>query len=122
MAVRKPVFGAVVLTLAVIAATPLLRSAHTKEAVPAQVFVVNTGDGTVSVVDIPTMKTAQTHNVGPRPYRIAITKDGKTVEKSDMSTKKERKTFTITFDGPDAMTMTDVGGKPQPVKFKRKKK
>jgi hypothetical protein len=37
------------------------------------------------------------------------------------STKKERKTFTITFDGPDAMTMTEVGDKPDPMKFKRKK-
>jgi hypothetical protein len=51
----------------------------------------------------------------------ATTKDGKTVEKSDKSTKKERKTFTITFDGPDAMTMTDAAEKPRPMKFKRKK-
>jgi hypothetical protein len=51
----------------------------------------------------------------------ATTKDGKTVEKSEQSTKKERKTFTITFDGPDAMTMTEVGDKPDPMKFKRKK-
>jgi hypothetical protein len=49
------------------------------------------------------------------------TKDGKTVQKSEESVKKERKTFTITFDGPDAMTMTDVGDKPDPMKFKRKK-
>lgn len=46
---------------------------------PAQVFVVNTGDGTVSQVDLATMKTLQTHKVGPRPYGIAISKDGKTV-------------------------------------------
>ena len=51
----------------------------------------------------------------------ATTKDGKTVQKSEESKKKERKTFTITFDGPDAMTMTEVGGKPDPMKFKRKK-
>jgi hypothetical protein len=51
----------------------------------------------------------------------ATTKDGKTVEKSQESTKKERKTFTITFDGPDAMTMADTGDKPLPMKFKRKK-
>ncbi len=46
--------------------------------VPSQVCVVNTGDGTVSLVDIPTVKTIQTHKVGTRPYGIAITKDGKT--------------------------------------------
>jgi hypothetical protein len=51
----------------------------------------------------------------------ATTKDGKTVQKSEESIKKERKTFTITFDGPDAMTMTDAGDKQQPMKFKRKK-
>jgi YVTN family beta-propeller protein len=44
-----------------------------------QVYVVNTGDGTVSLVDISAIKTIQTHKVGPRPYGIAITQDGKTV-------------------------------------------
>jgi hypothetical protein len=51
----------------------------------------------------------------------ATTKDGKTVQKSEESMKKERKTFTITFDGPDAMTMSDVGDKQKPMQFKRKK-
>jgi DNA-binding beta-propeller fold protein YncE len=46
---------------------------------PSQVFAVNTGDGSISLVDIPAMKTVQTHKVGPRPYGIAISKDGKTV-------------------------------------------
>jgi hypothetical protein len=51
----------------------------------------------------------------------ATTKEGKTVEKTQETKKKERKTFTVTFDGPDAMTMTDVDDKPLPMKFKRKK-
>jgi hypothetical protein len=49
------------------------------------------------------------------------TEKGKTVEKTEEGVKKERKTFTITFDGPDVITMTDVDDKPQPMKLKRKK-
>ena len=48
-------------------------------------------------------------------------KDGKKKEKDEFRLRKEQKTFTITFDGPDAITMTDVGDKPQPTKLKRKK-
>src|SRR5689334_13841517 len=47
--------------------------------VPKQVFVVNTGDGTVSLVDLGTMKEIEKHKVGPRPYGIAVSQDGKTV-------------------------------------------
>lgn len=46
---------------------------------PRQAFVVNTGDGTVAQVDLAAMKTLETHKVGPRPYGIAVSKDGKTV-------------------------------------------
>ena len=46
---------------------------------------------------------------------------GKRTDKSEGTVKKEQKTFTITFDGPDALTMTDVGDKPQPMKLNRKK-
>lgn len=46
---------------------------------PSRVFVVNTGDGTVSLVDIPGMKEIERHKVGPRPYGIAVSQDGKTV-------------------------------------------
>jgi hypothetical protein len=49
------------------------------------------------------------------------TEKGKTVEKTKEGVKKEKKTFKITFDGPDAITMTDVDDKPQPLKLKRKK-
>jgi hypothetical protein len=50
-----------------------------KDAAPKQVFVVNTGEGSVSLVDLVTMKELQRHKVGPRPYGIAISRDGKTV-------------------------------------------
>jgi DNA-binding beta-propeller fold protein YncE len=46
---------------------------------PKRVFVVNTGDGTVSLVDIPSMQEIERHKVGPRPYGIAVSQDGKTV-------------------------------------------
>jgi len=46
---------------------------------PTRVFVVNTGDGTVSLVDIPGMKEIERHKVGPRPYGIAVSQDGKKV-------------------------------------------
>lgn len=46
---------------------------------PSKVLVVNTGDGTVSMVDLTTMKEVAKHNVGPRPYGIAVSSDGKTV-------------------------------------------
>jgi YVTN family beta-propeller protein len=46
---------------------------------PKQVFVVNTGDGTVSLVDLKTMKEVERYKVGSRPYGIAVSRDGKIV-------------------------------------------
>jgi YVTN family beta-propeller protein len=46
---------------------------------PSQVLAVNTGDGTLSVVDLATMKEIRQHKVGNRPYGIAVSRDGKTV-------------------------------------------
>jgi DNA-binding beta-propeller fold protein YncE len=48
-------------------------------AAPSQVLVVNTQDASVSLVDLTTMKEVARHPVGPRPYGIAVTRDGKTV-------------------------------------------
>lgn len=52
-------------------------------AVPAalaqKVFVVNTQDSSVSLVDLGAMKELQRFPVGPRPYGIAVTPDGATV-------------------------------------------
>src|SRR6266566_3077804 len=47
--------------------------------VPTKVFVVNTGEGSVSLVDLTTMKEIERYKVGPRPYGIAVSQDGKTV-------------------------------------------
>jgi YVTN family beta-propeller protein len=44
-----------------------------------QVLVVNTQDASVSLVDLATMKEIKRFPVGPRPYGIAVTRDGKTV-------------------------------------------
>jgi YVTN family beta-propeller protein len=46
---------------------------------PKQVFVVNTGDASVSLVDLATMNEVSRHPVGPRPYGIAVMRDGKSV-------------------------------------------
>jgi YVTN family beta-propeller protein len=46
---------------------------------PTKVIVVNTKDASVSLVDIPTMKETKRISVGPRPYGVAVSQDGKTV-------------------------------------------
>lgn len=46
---------------------------------PRDVLVVNTGDGSVSRVDLQAMKETARHPVGPRPYGIAVTRDGRTI-------------------------------------------
>src|SRR5437660_7917567 len=48
-------------------------------ATPKQVFVVNTGDASVSLVDLASMKEVKSWKVGPRPYGIAVSQDGTTV-------------------------------------------
>jgi YVTN family beta-propeller protein len=66
-----------VLAAAVLLGTSPAR-ADEKAAAPKQAFVVNTGDGTVSLVDLEKMKEVKKHKAGPRPYGIAVTRDGKT--------------------------------------------
>ena len=56
-----------------------LASALPAEAQPREVFVVNTQDASVSRVDLSALKEVGRFPVGPRPYGIAVTKDGKTV-------------------------------------------
>lgn len=48
-------------------------------AVPTKAFVVNTGNASVSLVDLTKMKEVERWKVGPRPYGIAVSADGKTV-------------------------------------------
>lgn len=49
------------------------------DAAPRQVLVVNTQDASVSLVDLSPMKEVSRHPVGPRPYGIAVSRDGRTV-------------------------------------------
>jgi YVTN family beta-propeller protein len=53
--------------------------ADTKETAPSHVYAVNTQDASVSLVNLAKMKEEKRHKVGPRPYGIAVTRDGKTV-------------------------------------------
>lgn len=46
---------------------------------PDKVFVVNTQDASVSLVDITTMKEIRRLPVGPRPYGVVVGHNGKTV-------------------------------------------
>lgn len=46
---------------------------------PKKVFVVNTQDASVSLVDLDTMQEVRRIPVGPRPYGIAVSRDGKTL-------------------------------------------
>lgn len=46
---------------------------------PTKVFVVNTQDASISLVDLATLKEEQRFPVGSRPYGIAITPDARTV-------------------------------------------
>jgi YVTN family beta-propeller protein len=44
---------------------------------PRQVFVVNTQDASVSLVDIATMTEVRRISVGPRPYGVVVSRDGR---------------------------------------------
>lgn len=71
-----------VAALAVVTAVTLAQPCSllaAEEIAPRQVLVVNTQDASVSLVDIATMKELKRYPVGPRPYGIAVSRDGKTV-------------------------------------------
>src|SRR5687768_32483 len=63
------------------ATVPLVvgRTAPAADTAPRQVFVVNTQDASVSRVDLAAMKEMNRYPVGPRPYGIAVSRDGRTV-------------------------------------------
>jgi len=73
---RSAIFAFALLLLL---APTTVTTAADKAEVPKQVFVVNTQDASVSLVDLATMKEVKRHPVGDRPYGIAVSKDGKTV-------------------------------------------
>lgn len=69
-------------SLGIIAGICLLFTAVIEAATPdppSKVFVVNTQDASVSLVDLATMKELDRYPVGPRPYGIAVSRDAKTV-------------------------------------------
>ena len=49
------------------------------ESSPGQVYVVNTQDASVTLVDLTTSKEVRRFEVGPRPYGVAVSRDGRTV-------------------------------------------
>lgn len=72
----------VVVTLLIIACgatLPARTQENAKPSAPTQVFVVNTQDASVSLVDLKGMKETRRFQVGPRPYGVAVSLDGKTV-------------------------------------------
>jgi DNA-binding beta-propeller fold protein YncE len=58
---------------------PARPQANSPSAPPAQVFVVNTQDASVSLVDLKRMKEVRRFQVGPRPYGVAVSLDGETI-------------------------------------------
>ena len=70
----------ILLTISIV--TSLLNSASMAVAQgdpPGKVFVVNTQDASISLVDLKTLKEEKRILVGKRPYGIAITSDARTV-------------------------------------------
>lgn len=69
-------------SLALLAAAILISQVATALAQgdpPAKVFVVNTQDASISLVDLKSLKEERRIPVGKRPYGIAITPDARTV-------------------------------------------
>ncbi len=50
-----------------------------RAAAPEQVLVVNTGDDSVSLVDLATLRQRKRFAVGSSPYGVAVTRDGRSV-------------------------------------------
>ena len=59
-----------------ILACPVIAAA---QEAPTQAFVVNTGEGTVSLVDLKSQREIRKIEVGPRPYGVALSRDGQTL-------------------------------------------
>ena len=64
------------IAMMLIMAAPATRS---ENVVVPSVYVVNSGDGTVSLVDLKQLKELRKIDVGSDPYGIALTQDGKTL-------------------------------------------
>ncbi len=78
---RRSILSAGALSLAVFLFLwlPGGTSAQGGAAEPRHVFVVNTGDASLSLVDLAAMREERRIRVGPRPYGVAVSRDGRTV-------------------------------------------
>lgn len=65
--------------LALLSGSSRALAAEPVEPQPKQVLVVNTQDASVSLVALDGMREVKRYPVGPRPYGIAVSRDGKTV-------------------------------------------
>jgi YVTN family beta-propeller protein len=75
MTTRREFIAGAAATVPLFLGAPLASAAASA---PKEVFVVNTQDASVSRVDLGSMKELKQYKVGPRPYGIAVTGDGKT--------------------------------------------
>ncbi len=78
MTTRREFIAGAVATIPLVL-DPAAAGRTSEKPVPKQVFVVNTQDASVSLVDLTTMKEVRQYEVGKRPYGIAVTRDGKSV-------------------------------------------
>lgn len=79
--------------------TAAMRLASTAGAAdPTHVFVVNTQDASISLVEISGMKEVRRIPVGPRPYGVALTADGKRVAIGVEDEEKVKFLDTATFE------------------------
>jgi YVTN family beta-propeller protein len=73
---RLKIFGGLIV-LAIVASVSVEAQEVRAELPPRQVFVVNTQDASVSLVDIASMKELRRIPVGPRPYGVVVSRDGR---------------------------------------------
>ena len=74
MFTRVQSFGVILLTTFFVSSS---LGQESKSGPASRVFVVNTQDASVSLVDIPTMKEIRRIPVGPRPYGVVVSRDGR---------------------------------------------
>lgn len=72
---REILLGIILLTTFLLVPAPAQERASVNA--PRQVFVVNTQEASVSLVDLATMKEIRRIPVGPRPYGVVVSRDGR---------------------------------------------
>lgn len=74
---RKDIFIGAVILLTTLLCVPTRPRDKVAAQTPRQVFVVNTQDASVSLVDMATMKEVRRLPVGSRPYGVVVSRDGR---------------------------------------------